>query len=391
VAGAFRGLAVAAASALLLFAGVAGAAHKSSVVRGTGVLRLSSPLRTAAAGDRASLLIVSTADAAAAAREPGRSLVYFAGTDVNTHWDAGVPYAQAAQNGWLLKDTSGNLLVNHAYPSNYVGDVGSPGYQHAWLQNVSGFLRSHHDDGVLIDDVLADLRPLAGVEPSAYPTQQAWAAAQLSFVRTVGRGLRKEGYYVLVNASGYVPGDARSDTGAATASWWGALAPYVSGLMNEYFAETPDDSNRLRSNGPSWTQNWAGWQHLVQVAQSHGRDFVGVSYGNAGDTAAMTYGKASFLLDWNGRGGAYVFEPTNHADPWNSAWTTNIGLPAARKRQVGVGWLRRYRRGIVLVNPSPSQSQAFALPGRYIASTGQAVRSATLGPTSALILRVAAP
>ncbi len=373
---------------LLLLAAAAGAQGTAHTLAGTGVLSLGGGLATGS--NRASLLMVSTASASAAARQKGRSLVYFAGTDVNTEWNTGVPYAEAARHGWLLKDASGDLLVNSRYPSNYVGDVGNPQYQRAWLRNVLAFLARHHDDGVLIDDVLYDLEPLTETEASAYPTQQAWAAAQLSFIRAVGPALRSRGYYVLVNAAGYVPGDARSDTGANTATWWRELAPYVSGFMNEYFAETPDGNGTLRSTGGSWSQNWDGWQRLVRVAQSVGRDFVGVTYGDPGDTRAMSYAKASFLLDWNGGGGAFVFDATEGRDAWNSAWTQNIGLPLDAKRRVGSGWLRRYSAGLVLINPSPTSTQSFVLPGRYVTADGQVVTSATLPPTQALILQAAA-
>ena len=101
----------------------------------------------------------------------------------------------------------------------------------------------------------------------------------------------------------------------------------------------------------------------------------------------MTYGKASFLLDWNGHGGAFVYEPTNNGDAWNDAWTQNLGRPRGRKRAVGAGWLRRYRHGVVLLNPSPSVSQRFALGGRYAAGGGGGVKATTLPPTTGLILR----
>jgi len=280
--------------------------------------------------------------------------------------------------------------VSRSNPSNTVVDVGSAAYQEAWLRGVIQFLNEHHDDGVMIDNVLADIETLAGTESAAYPTQRAWAAAQLSFIRAVGPPLRARGYYVLVNASGYVRGNPASDTGEATASWWRRLAPYVSGMMNERYQETPTGSNELRSTGTSWTQNWAGWQRLVRVAQSSGRDFVGLTYGAAGDTRTMTYGKASFLLDWNGGDGAFVYEPTSDANPWNGAWTLNVGQPVGKKRPVGTGWLRRYSRGVVLVNPSPSTDQRFLLPGRYTAAGGRIVKAVTLSPTTGLILRTAA-
>jgi len=231
------------------------------------------------------------------------------------------------------------------------------------------------------------LVPPTGAEAAAYPTQKAWAAAQLSFIRAVGPALRARGYYVLVSASGYVPGDPGDNSGATTASWWRELAPHVSGLMNEYYGETQDGSDRLRSAGDSWTENWDGWQRLVRIAQSRGRDFVGLTHGPPGDKRTMAYGKASFLLDWNGHGGAFVYAPTQHGDAWNGAWTQDLGRPLGRKRAVGSGWLRRYRRGVVLLNPSPSLAQRFALPGRYATGGGRSVKTTTLPPTTGLILR----
>jgi hypothetical protein len=386
----FSALAVGTALTVLLVGNNIVAAARTHTVAGTGLLRIGHLLASTSGRSRAALLIVSKAQASAAAREPGRSLVYFAGTVVNRRWNFGVPYAQAKKVGWLLTDSSGHVLVSRSYPSNNVVDVGSPAYQRAWLRGVTTFLKNHHDDGVMIDNVLADIEPLLGREPAAYPTQRAWAAAQLSFVRAVGPPLRARGYYVLVNASGYVPRDPASDTGEATASWWRRLAPYVSGMMNEYYQEIPTGSDELRSTGPSWTQNWAGWQRLVRVAQSCGRDFVGLTYGAPADTRTETYGKASFLLDWNGGGGAFVYESTSDANPWTGGWTLNVGQPAGKKHRVGVGWLRRYSRGVVLVNPSPSSSQRFLLPGRYTAGGGRVLTAPTLPPTTGLIMRAVA-
>jgi putative glycosyl hydrolase-like family 15 (GHL15) protein len=384
----FATLAVGTVAALAV-AGTVTAGGRGRTVAGTGLLRTAAHLSNGSGQSRAALLIVGTSEASAAARKPGRSLVYFSGTDVNTRWSTGVPYAQAKQNGWLLRSASGKLLVNRSHPDNYVGAVGNPAYQRAWIRNVSRFLKAHGDDGILIDDVLADLVPLAGSEAAAYPTQQAWAAAQLSFIRAVGTALRARGYYVLASAAGYVPGDPGDNTGATTVSWWRKLNPYVSGLMNEYYGEIPDGSSRLRSEGEAWSQSWGGWQRLIRVAQARGRDFVGLTYGRPGDTRTMTYGKASFLLDWDGRGGAFVYQPTDNGDAWNNAWTQDLGRPVGRKHAVGAGWMRRYRHGVVLLNPSAAAGQRFALRRRYVAAGGHVVRTATLPPTTGLILRAA--
>ncbi len=161
--------------------------------------------------------------------------------------------------------------------------------------------------------------------------------------------------------------------------------------MNESYAETAEGSNTLRSSGSSWMQNWDGWQRLIGTAQAMGKDFVGVTYGDPGDTRRMIYGKASFLQEWNGGGSVFIFNPTDNSDPWNSAWTTDIGRPAAAKQHIGSGWMRQYTGGIALVNPSPSASQTFQLGGSYLTSTGSTVTSATLAPTTGLILRSTTP
>src|SRR5581483_6786292 len=105
-------------------------------------------------------VMADSSEASTLAGLPGRSLAYFAGTDVNANWSTGVAYSQASVNDWLLTDCAGNLLTNRGYPSDYVGDVGSTAYQQAWISNVLGYLGASPGlDGIVIDDVLADLTP----------------------------------------------------------------------------------------------------------------------------------------------------------------------------------------------------------------------------------------
>jgi hypothetical protein len=361
--------------------------RSSRPVPGVAVLRQTADSWRTASGYRSySALIVGLALARKAAREPGRSLVYFSGTDVNTRWNAGVPYTKARRRGWLLKDRAGNLLINRHYPANYIGDVGNPAYQRAWLEGVSRILRNNRDDGIFIDDVLYDLEPLAGTEAAKYPTQQQWAAATLSFVKAVGNALRSEGYYVALNASGYVRGDSNSNNGTNTVVWWKELGPHVNGLMNESYVEASDGADQLRTTGTAWYQQWDAWQRLIGIAQSMDDDFFGLSYGSHGDARRMSYGKASFLLDWNGGGGAFLYQPSDEQDPWNGAWTRDIGRPAGAKRRAGVAWLRRYSGGIALVNPDASRAQRIDLGRKYLSPVGAPVAQVTLAPTTGLIL-----
>jgi putative glycosyl hydrolase-like family 15 (GHL15) protein len=305
----------------------------------------------------------------------GRSLTYFDATDVTKSYPTGVTYSEALSHGWLLKSSSGNYLVNSAY-GTYCADVGSRGYQQAWIKNVLGYLAAHPGiNGVFNDNTIADPKVDCHAYPAKYPSTSAWSAAMLSFVKAAYSALHAHGYYFALNASAYVAGDPASDDGALTAKWWKEVGRYADGLMNENYDETPDGAKRMRTSGPAWYQEWDGWQRLIPTAQSMGKDFIGITYQSCSNTAAMTYAKASFLLGWNGGGSVFIYK-CGSSDPTNRAWTTSIGAPAGAKLRVGVGWQRSYTGGTVLVNPSASRSQSFTVKGvRY-----------TLAPTTARIL-----
>jgi hypothetical protein len=292
-------------------------------------------------------------------------------------FDTGVPYSQALANGWLLKTSSGAYITARGYPTSYLGDVGSSAYQQAWISNVLSFLGSTGVDGVYIDDVVADVAAWSegAVYPAKYPDQSSWENAMASWVAAIGTALESRGYYVLLKAHKWVAGDVRSNDATLEVGWWQRLAPSVSGLNTEYWMQASNDVTRLRGLGSEWWNHRDGWQRLVSVAQNASADFFGMTYGST-NLRAMHYGKDSFLLGWDGQGGAFIYKPTDGPDPWNTAWTTDIGRPTAAKTQIAGGvWLRRYERGTVVVNAN--------LYGVTVTVDGAA---RTIGATDALIL-----
>lgn len=349
----------------------------ASMLRGTGVVRWGTLYPQASGYERFSYVLVSRHDAPAAARLPGTSLVYMSGTSVQRSWSTGVSYQEAVANEWLLMDPDGARIVNTQYAA-FVGDIGSRAYQERFVSNVLQFLRSTGVGGVFIDDIVADpLGLTGGVYPAKYPTSEAWEEAVISFVSNVGKALKAHGYYVLANANKYVSGDTRSDTGAHAAAFWRRLAPNVSGLMTEYWLQNPTDPQQLRARGSRWHENWDGWQRLVAVAQGAGADFFGLAYGSVSDQRAMRYTRASFLLDWSGRGGALIYATTDRADPYHPAWVKQLGRPLQSKIELAPGvFRRRYERGWVIVNTTDSPIWAHV---------GRAQR--VIGSTDALFLR----
>ena len=329
----------------------ASSTHRALPTKGIGVIRLGDRFAQASGYGRYAYVIVGRSDARSARRLHGTTLAYMSGMDI-THFDTGVSMKAALAHNWLLRDSAGNLIAHEGYDDVYLADVGSTSYQQAWVKNVLAFLRSTRIRGVFIDDVIADPRgwTVGEIFPPAYPDQASWAAATASFVKAVGSELKAHGYYVLLNANGHRRDTGAEDSGQFDASWWRELAPDVSGFLDEYWQQNPNDLTQLRSVGTAWYQQWRGWQRLVSVAQRAGVDFFGLTYGTHDDLQAMRYGKGSFMLDWNGKGGAFIFE-TEDGDPYNPAWAADLGRPLAPKVEVQPGvWRRPYERGLVLVN-----------------------------------------
>ena len=323
-----------------------GLARVSLAQKGIGAFGLGERFSTLRGYRRYGYVVVDRSHARALAGLPGVSLVYMSGADI-ARFDTGVSRHQAAANGWLLKDASG------------------------------AFLKATRIDGVFIDDVMSDIRSWSGRKefPAKYPSQGAWESAMASFMAVVGPALRAKGYYVLANADGYVHHDTRSDDGSLTVAWWQRLAPSVSGLMTEYWVQNPNDLGQLRAQGSEWYNQWAGWQRLVSVAQRAHVDFFGFTYGTTGDQHPMRYGKGSFLLDWNHRGGAFVFSTTDKGDPYHPAWASDIGRPLEPKTELSPGvWRRAFSRGVVIVN-STAEPVSVVVDGT----------SRTVGPVDALI------
>ena len=325
--------------------------RRASILKGTGVIRWGDTFIEPSHYGRYAYVFVSRHNAAAAAKLPGVSLVYTSAASIQSSWSTGVTYAAAARQGWLLRDTSGNPLLNTGYGAS-IADVGDRGYQRRFVANTVAYVTRTKVDGVFIDDVVGNFVGLTGgAIPAKYATQQAWETAMVSFISYVGPALKSRGIYVVANAAMFVPGDNRSDTGELTAAFWRRLGRNVSGLTTEYWLQAPTNTATLRSIGSDWTDNWPGWQGLVSVAQQSGADFFGLMYGSGENAAAMRFGRGSFLLDWDGAGGAFMYAIDDRADPRHPGWVAQFGKPVAAKLERGVGvWQRRYQQGYVVVN-----------------------------------------
>ena len=308
-------------------------------------------------------LIVGIAYGTEAAQLPGRSLVYMSGTNVaktGIGYDTGVEEAEARANGWILKDSAGADIVNVGYPSYFLGDVGSPGYQQAWCRNVEAKVRGYGCDGFFNDDLLNWILGFTGGKvPAKYQTDAAWDQAMFSFAVAVGSWFRPKGLYVSHNAGAFKDGDTTVNDGSRTLAWFQRLAPHADGLMCESWmrpsnAPPPPSSQGypVSANGRlsalAWWNNWDGWRRLHPFCAGAGVDFL-----PAHSIGGQEYLLATFLLDWDGQHGGIAHGNYVSGDPWTSVYdrALALGQPTGVATKTGNVWSRPFAGGSVTVDP----------------------------------------
>lgn len=84
--------------------------------------------------------------------------------------------------------------------------------------------------------------------------------------------------------------------------------------------------------------------------EAQGAHVTGIDYGptptSSDAVAAMSYGRASSLMAWDGRpGSAYMFRPCGVVDPANAARTTELGLPTGPRSTINGMWERPFTNG----------------------------------------------
>ena len=222
---------------------------------------------------------------------------------------------------WLVRDASGNPIHDRYYTSDYFVNVGSASYQQRALTYALATIQnpSPDFDGMQFDNtnpayLYRTQRNSAGAATQGYVngtllSDSLWQSSMVKFLSYVGGGLRGKGYYVVAN--GGVSGD---NDGSLTSSWWKSIGPYVNGLGIEFFEEGPDKVLFYNTSG-DWHGFFNSWLSIVDTAQSLGKDFIGGGHGIGTDTNKMSYGKAAFLLKWNGRPRLLLLDADRHLRP----------------------------------------------------------------------------
>ena len=280
----------------------------------------------------------------------------------------GVAYCDtsARHPDWFTTDPAGNRIEWSPFPGSWQMDVGNPAYQDAWAENVLQELRRYRWDGVFIDNASVDHDDFyfPGRAMQEYPTQASYQAATRSFLARVGPRLLAEGFHVLPNI--------QTHPKLATPALWADWTQFTSGGVHGYWMRW---DNGVSFGGDYWLQ----LQEIFEQQQRAGKLFLTGT--PADDAASMRWGRASFLIGWNGGPAGYG------VGTWHPEWTIEIGTPSGPRYQVGSAWRREYTGGTAIANISDRQPQTVALGGSYQHPDGSLVSAVTLPPLSGLVLR----
>jgi hypothetical protein len=257
-----------------------------------------------------------------------------AGIDDSSALAAGVGFCWAWRNQprWFLQDSSGALLTEIGYPTQYMMDVGNPAYQAQWLANVKADVAANGWDGVFMDNVLDNIN--YGT-PASYPTPAAIQGAMLSMLKVVGPGLEAAGVTTIGNL-GY---------NNLYPSLWASWLPYVSGFMNEFAYFGP-------SNSPEGAGDWTRFLE-PEVRACAGQEKVCIF--NVGDSALtqreISFATASILLYSNGNSYISFGDGTGGQDPH-----VTLGAAKSNACESDGMWRRDFVHGYVSVNPVAGSS-----------------------------------
>ena len=268
---------------------------------------------------------------------------------------------------WLLRDRAGRIIRFVDYPSLVAVDVANKAYQALWMHNAMALAHQGGYAGVYFDDVsMAPTHGMAG--QMAKYTDQQYGEAMSSFGSIVGDHLRAAGFLAVAN-TGVDPWVAWQSAAALR------MAPHLSMMVREFSVHWGGECG---SQSPVFTDPSSNGDpdlstiHSFRIAVERlGTAIGGIDYSSgqlsASDLATMQYGRASFLLTWNGRlGSAYFFRTCGTVDPANPAWTIDPGTPVGAMEGSQGMWSRPFSRGLVLLNPSPTQTVTYHLPSSVV-------------------------
>jgi hypothetical protein len=283
----------------------------------------------------------------------------------------------AAHENWWLHNSAGKRITYNDYPYLAAANIGDPGWQAQARAHLAG-IKADGYDGIMLDDV--NIHPGHGLRATEanhsveYRTDTAYGDATRSAMAVLGPNIKTRGLLAFANV-GMDPWI--KDQYARFRS----MLAKLDGVCREFWMAWGGGGGV-----PFTGQAWSSTLQVQVDTEAAGRSFLANSYplSPQDDIRSVRYGQASFWIGWDGEeasGFGYVSGMRAYKQ-----YGRVIGVPTGSKQAVGVGWMRRYTAGVVVVNPHPSASQTFSLGRTYKDEDGVSRSTVSLGPASGMIL-----
>jgi hypothetical protein len=282
----------------------------------------------------------------------------------------------AAHPEWYLLNTAGQRFTFGSYGWMYAADVGDPGYQQRWTDDVLAKLQAQGWDGVFADDTNPTIRYHYDVASVAkYPSDATYGAATGSMLAFAGPRIRAAGKLIIPNMGSW----------RAYRSVVDGWLDSVSGGMDEMFTKW----GATAADGYVTGSEWETQLGEMKATEAKGKVFLGVAHSATGDATAARYGWATTLLA-GGANSSYALQPDYTNETWFADYDLPLGAPAAAETRDPSGvHRRRFDNGLVLVNPT-SAGVSVSFGGSYSGSGLTNASAAVMAPHTALVLTTSA-
>jgi hypothetical protein len=283
----------------------------------------------------------------------------------------------ATHEDWWLHNSAGKRITFSDYSYLAAANIGARGWQAQARAHVAR-IKADGYDGIMLDDV--NIYPGHGLRASEanhsveYRTDNAYGDATKSAMAVLGPYIKTHGLLAFANVG---------------------MDPWIKDQYSRFRSMLANLDGVFREFWMAWSggggvpftgQAWSSTLRVQVDTEAAGRAFLANSYplSPQDDARSVRYGQASFWIGWDGDE-ASGFGYVNGLRAYKQ-YGRVIGVPTGPKQAVGVGWMRRYTAGVVIVNPHPSASQTFSLGRTYKDEDGASRSTVTLGPASGMIL-----
>lgn len=262
-----------------------------------------------------------------------------------------IPYTEAKRNGWLMLDDDGQPVPYNGGDNRYVCDPAAEGYAEAWAAGAIAKARESGCDYFWIDSTNEKLWWIAdrGRIPAKYLADgndcTAWQDAQYNFLAVVVAKAHAANLKVAINL-----GDR---------SWTDGPMARVAGLADAVMNEGAFFS--ILNNGEYETPYMC--DRLIKETQAVNKKALLLTKLKQTDVnfdAKVEFALAGYLIARK-PGDVFILWDEKPREQWYPRWTSwhplmeqaqNLGQETSQPVNEGRVWMRHYKNGTVLLNPT---------------------------------------